>query len=78
MTFQDLETIGFGSVNHWRKAATGRRNYVTKRINRGIACKMTRNKITYNMNLNKQKSTSQVKQQISDELIQENYTNTRK
>ena len=42
--------------------------------------KMTCNKITHSMSLNKQENTSQVKQQISDELIQENnyHTNIRK
>ena len=33
---------------------------------------VTCNKITYNTSLNEQESPSQVKQQISDELIQEN------
>ena len=34
--------------------------------------KMACNKITSNISLNEQESSSQVKQQISDELIQEN------
>ena len=49
-------------------------------INKGMESKMTYIKITCNMSLNKQENTSQMKQQISDELIQENnhYTNIRK
>ena len=49
-------------------------------INKGLESKMTCNKVAYNMSLNEQESTSQVKQQISDEFIQENkyYTNIRK
>ena len=39
--------------------------------------KITCNKITYNMSLNEQGSSSQVKQEISDELIQENYYHTK-
>ena len=42
--------------------------------------KMTCNKIAYNMSLNKQESSSQVKQKMSDELIQRSdyHTNIRK
>ena len=49
-------------------------------INNGMENKMTCNKITYNMSLNKQESSSQVKQQISGKLIQENdyYNNIKK
>ena len=40
--------------------------------NKGMKSLVTCNKITYNTSLNEQESPSQVKQQISDELIQEN------
>ena len=40
--------------------------------------KITCNKITYNMSLNKQENSSQVKQQMSGELIQENDYHTKK
>ena len=46
-------------------------------INKRMESKMTCNKITYNMNLNEQESSSQVKQQISVELIQENDHHTK-
>ena len=39
---------------------------------------MAINKITYNVSLNKQESTSQVKQQLSDKLTQENSSHTNK
>ena len=44
-------------------------------INKGMGKKC--NKITYNMSLNKQESSSQMKQQIPAKLIQENYYHTK-